>query len=341
MRTTSLRVCLSSFLLAGGVCLVAAAPAAAQSAAPAAAPLAFAGLLSEANAKKARGLLSELDAARKGIAARMDAARAALAKAEQEALVARAVARARPEAATALAPDSSYRGTEAAEAAYAAARSASLAAARALVEGSAFAEGKSVADLEKAAAAKAAELGKLLRGAGLGDKGTAAVEKELLPRLASFAELFPEAFEVGALLKKSGVEGKGLWLAALSRLDARSAAAFLVESRAEALKRAPAAAATLDRLAAVLEAEALWRRAAPIALHAAAGDPEGRLAASVQSFAALGEERAAALLAAAERGPWRLGGLGKGTSLPTGGEGPARRLARLAAALSEPRRRSL
>lgn len=270
-----------------------------------------------AESKRAASAYAALRAAGSAYSARLASARKSLGAAEDEAAMAWALARARPlEGAS---PDGSYAGSEAAGAAFQKARDRALAAAREIErrrEGSGKSPGPvqaALAELRKRASA----LSKLFSSGSLSQSAQAyaAAEAELLALSPDLKRLFPEALEAGKALKAAGRTGRRLWLSLLASGDAEEVALSLLSSRKAVVAAAPQAAAALDRLEAVLGAEAALSASSLLFLYPGAEGPErASFAAAARLLLGLGPERSLALLEALDGSAYRLLEEGKGSS---------------------------
>lgn len=271
-----------------------------------------------ADAKRAKSAFAALKSAKASYLERLGISRKAFASGEAAELNAWAAARASSSlgsgGAEGAAPDGGYAGAEAAQAAFHKARDGALAAARD-IEGRRPAAAGAGARPSACAAALAElskrglALAKLFASVPLSSSASAysKAEAELLSLSPELGRLFPEALELGKLLKAGGKAGRRLWLSALAAGDAEESAAFLLSSRAAVLAAAPSASGPLARLEAALGAEAALSRVSLLFLcPSAKGDEEASFAAAARSLLSLGRERAAALLKALDGSAYRV-----------------------------------
>lgn len=260
--------------------------------------------LPKASAASASKLLASIDKATQSIEADRAQARRDQLKAEAQALEAYALlAASRGDLGVWARPDGAASSDKASEA-YLAARDRSRTLAKLLSSGS---EGE--AKLASSRDANAAALSKLILASGIGQKQASSLA-QLLSTKSRASRLFPETAEVSELLRKSGAKGAREAAAAFAYRDAPSAAKALLKAKPRILAIDAGAEAPLARLERALGAyeafsSASFLAAYPGDLDEMSDTDRALVSMGIAALAAIGPERASALVEALSAGDGR------------------------------------
>lgn len=265
--------------------------------------------LPAAQASQAASYLASIDADNSAIRSARAAMRAEQTEAESAALKAFALLSAAESGEIWADPDGSLV-SHGAVTAFFEARSSALSAARALATGSASAKNAGTAELERKQAEVAEKVRALLANQQLSAKNAAGIEAALSDRAKSAVRLFPEIGGVQFFLRKAGVAGLRLSMAAAIEGRDELVAAALVSRTNAVLAVAPAAASAMTGLAEAYGAYTAWVAGFPLAAYPGELDSlvekePGSLSKGIAAMAALGPSRAAALLSSMEAGDGR------------------------------------